>query len=290
MKDQKLPYKRYNIGPVFRDEPISGNRFRQFTQCDIDTIKSSIKDEAEILSITNNILNELELSFTIFINNRKLLNEILTKNNINEKDFEGVIREIDKLDKIPEADIINNLKKYKAESILKILNNDYKQYDSYSEILELQKYCKLYNVKVKFLPTLARGLSYYNGSVFEVKTKKMKETITAGGSYIFNNIQSTGISFGLDRLSSLVKINSKEKFLVLSISQDEKAIEIAEKLRENNIVYLSSAKISKALDFANSKNVTKVVFVGENEVKQKKVKIKDMKTGKEKLVSLKELI
>jgi len=291
MKNQKLPYKRYTIGPVFRDEPISGNRLRQFTQCDIDTINSTINDEAETLSVVNKILKELNIDFTIYFNNRKLLNEILEKNNIKQENFENVIKELDKLDKLTEEEVLKNLKKYKAESLLKILKkNKFEKYENYKEILELEKYCKYYNVKIKFQPTLARGLSYYNGSVYEVKTNKMKETITAGGSYIFNNIQSTGISFGLDRLALLANIETKkEKYLVLSINQDKEAIKIAEKLRIKNIVYLSSGKISKALNYANSKNISKVVFVGEDEVSNKKVKIKNMETGKEELIPIEKL-
>ena len=289
MQAQKLPYKRYSIGPVFRDEPVSGNRLRQFTQCDIDIVSSSLRDEAEILAITKRILDELNVPFTIYFNNRKLLNEILEKENIKKYDFENVIREIDKLDKLTEEEIKTNLKKYNAEKILLVLKkNDFEQYENYKEILQLKEYAKFYDLKLEFSPILARGLSYYNGTVFEVKTKEMKETITAGGSYIFNNVQSTGISFGLERLSSLVKLKEQQdKYLVLSIAQDEKAIELAEKLRsKGKIVYFLSGKVSKALEYANVKKINKVIFLGEEEVKKKKLKLKDMTTGKEELVSL----
>jgi histidyl-tRNA synthetase len=187
-KNQKLPYKRYELGPVFRDEPISANRFRQFIQCDIDTIGSTIKDEAEILSIVSNILTQLKIKFTININNRKLLNEILEEQKI--KDKEAVIREIDKLDKLPESEVKKNLKKYKAQNLLSIFKKPesyFKKYKSYSEIQELKKYCKLYKTNIKFQPSLARGLSYYNSSVFEIKSN-IKESIAAGGSYRINNL------------------------------------------------------------------------------------------------------
>ena len=293
MQNQKLPYKRYSIGPVFRDEPVSSNRLRQFTQADIDIVGSSLKDEAEIFAVVKRILDELKVNFTIYINNRKLLNEILEKENVNKKDFENVIGEIDKLDKLPEAEIKNNLRKYKAEKILSALRkNDFEKYENYREIKELKAYCKYYNLKLEFSPILARGLSYYNGSVFEVKTKEMKETITAGGSYIFNNIQCTGISFGLERLSSLIKLNQEEdKYMVLSIAQDEKAVEVAEKLRQKGkTVYFMSGKISKALEYANSKNINKVIFLGEDEVKKNKLKLKNMKTGREELLSFKDIL
>lgn len=294
MRDKKLPYKRYAIGPVFRDEPVSGNRLRQFTQCDIDTVGATVKDEAEILAVVKRVLDSLKIKFKIFINNRKLLNEILEKDNIEKMDFENVIREIDKLDKLDEDEVYNNLRGYGAQNLLEIFKKPeayFEKYDSYSEIKELKKYCEYYGVEVKFSPSLARGLSYYNGNVFEVKSD-IKETITAGGSFMFNNIQSTGISFGLERLSMLSKINSKKnKVLIISIGEDEKTIKLSEKLRNESISCLIFYnKISKALEYANSYGINYVIFVGEEEVKKNKYKLKNMASGKETLLSLKILL
>ena len=86
MQNQKLPFKRYQIGAVFRDEPVSSNRFRQFTQCDADIIGSTIKDEAEVLALANETLKKLGITPIILINNRKLLNEILDNQGIKEKE------------------------------------------------------------------------------------------------------------------------------------------------------------------------------------------------------------
>ncbi len=294
MKNKKLPYKRYQIGPVFRDEPVSSTRFRQFIQCDPDIIGSTIKDEAEILKIASEILNKLNIKFTININNKRLLNEILDEQKIKEKDKEQIIREIDKLDKQPENEVKQNLKKYNAEKIIALFKKPrsfFKKYKSFSEIEELEKYCKLYNVKINFQPSLARGLSYYNRTVFEIKTKEMKETILGGGSYMFNNIQCTGYAMGLDRLSLLAKIDSdKKKVLVISLNQDKKVIELAGKIRGLGVacsVYYG--KPGKALEYANSLKIPFVVFVGQEEVKKGKVKVRDMKTGKEKLISKREI-
>ncbi len=291
-KNKKLPYKRYQIGEVFRDEPATSNRFRQFTQCDVDVIGSTTKDEAEILAMTSEILNNLGIKFTILVNNRKLLNEILESEKIKEKDREYVLREIDKFGKIPESQIITNLKKYKAEKILGLLKKGeayFKKFPAYKEILELMSYCAYYKVKVLFSPTVIRGLSYYKGSVFEVKANGIKETIVGGGSYKINGLQSTGISFGLDRLVLLTNIKKeKKKILILSIGEDKKAIEIAGKLRgkgENVVMFYG--KPTKALEYANSYKIDKVIFIGKEEVKKKKYKIKDMKSGKETLVSIK---
>lgn len=229
MKNQKLPYKRYQIGPVFRDEPVAGNRFRQFIQCDADVIGSTIKDEAEILSLASNILKGLGVEPLILINNRRLLNEILDDAGIEEKNKLNVLKEIDKYDKLPEEEIKKNLKKYKAEKILNYLKQKeeyFKKFKYYKEIIELMNYCKLFGTKVLFSPTIARGLSYYNGNVFEIKAEEVKletksssknkpetyfkETIVGGGSYMFEGIQCTGISFGLDRISAVADIKEKE--------------------------------------------------------------------------------
>ena len=108
-KNKKLPFKRYQIGPVFRDEPIKGNRGRQFISCDVDIVGSTVKDDAEILSLVNNILKSLKIEGVIFVNNRKLLNEILNTEKIDKKYFEEVIREIDKLDKLSSKEVYDNL-------------------------------------------------------------------------------------------------------------------------------------------------------------------------------------
>ena len=293
IKNQKLPFKRYQIGGVFRDEPVSANRFRQITQCDADTIGSDLKDEAELLTMTNDILNKLGIKSIICFNNRKLLNEILDKENIKNKG--AVLREIDKLDKLPEKEILENLKKYKAEKILNVIRNKesfFEKYDTYSEIKELKRLCKNYGIKIEFQPYLARGLSYYNGTVFEIKTKEMKETICGGGSYSVNGINSTGISFGVERLSKLAKIiPAVKKILIISINEDKKAINLAQELRKNDVsCMIQFGKISKALDYANSLKIPYAVFIGKEEVGKGKIKIRDMKSGKEQLLTVAQLI
>jgi len=287
MNNQKLPFRRYSIGPVFRDEPVKGNRLRQFVQCDCDVVGSKVFDEAEILAIGKEILDKLGIEFTIYVNNRKLLNEILDSEGVKQK--EEIIRVVDKLDKLSEKEVLEELKKFDAEKVLEIFKKTekyFEKYSSYKEILELKKCCKEFGVEFKFSPTLARGLSYYNGTIFEIKTKKMKETIISGGSYMFNAVQSTGISFGLDRLSMLTEIKSeKETYLVVSLGKDAEAIKLAKRLRDDDkSVVLFYGKPSKAMEYANSYLMNKVIFVGEEEVKAKKFKVKDMKSGKETLL------
>ncbi len=295
--NKKLPYKRYQIGPVFRDEPVTGNRWRQFTQCDADIIGANLKDEAEILNLISEILTKLKIKFTINFNNRKLLNEILEDLKISDKEKNQVIKEIDKLDKLPEKEIKQNLQKYNAEKVLDLFKKPesyFEKYKAYEEIKEFKKISSLYKIKLNFQPFLARGLSYYNGSIFEVKSDEkegIKETIAAGGSYLVNGIQSTGISFGLDRLELIAKVEEQDKkVLIISLSQDKKAVEIADKIRKQNIsCEIAYGKPGKALEYANSYQIKYVVFVGEEEIKKKKFKLKDMASGKEKLINEKDL-
>jgi histidyl-tRNA synthetase len=295
-KNQKLPYKRYQIGYNFRDEPIRAGRLRQFIQCDADVVGSSLKDEAECLALAKNIYEKLNIPATIYINNRKLINEILETEKIPEKNREQAIRELDKLDKSSKEEVAKNLQELNAEKLIEIFTSkekSFEKYRFYEEIKKLKQLCFIYGVEVEFRPFLARGLSYYNGSVFEIWNKELGVSLSGGGSYLVGGIQSTGISFGIEPLFLLSKIEpERNSVLVLSISQDEKAIKITEQLRFKNIpvVLLTDKSPSRALDYANSKKIEKVIFVGEEEVKNKKYTLKNMKTGKEEKLSEKELI
>lgn len=289
MKNQKLPYKRYQIGPVFRDEPVTGNRTRQFIQCDADIIGSTLKDDAELFAIIKEILTALKINFVIYFNNRKLLNEILDDFKISKK--EEAIRELDKLDKLPISVVEKNLEKYNAKELITIIKKKkeyFKKYKSYSEIEELEKLYKAYNIGAVFTPFLARGLSYYNGTIFEVKSKKIRETILGGGSYNFNNTQGVGFGVSIERLALLTNLKLQlEKYLIVSLNQDKKAIQLAQQLRKKGKnVSMYYGKPSKALEYANSYKIQKVIFVGEKEVKKKIFKVKVMKTGRESLLRI----
>ncbi|MCW8965719.1 MAG: histidine--tRNA ligase [Candidatus Pacearchaeota archaeon] len=291
-KNKKLPFKRYQIGYNFRDEPIRVGRTRQFIQCDADIIGSNVKDEAENISIIKEVLSKLKIDFIIYVNNRKLINEIL--GNAGIKDKEPVIRELDKLDKLSKKQVKENLKKYNAEDLVDIFTKSeefYKKYNGYKEIEELKEYCKIFGVKVEFRPFLARGFSYYNGTVIEVWSKDLPVSILGGGSYMIENNQATGISFGLEPLMILTKMKLElEKYLIVSLNQDKKAIQLAKQLRQKGKnVSVFYGKPSKALEYANSYGIKKVIFIGEEEVKKKILKVKDMISGKERRFEVKEI-
>lgn len=286
-KNQKLPFKRYQIGYNFRDEPIKKGRLRQFIQCDCDIIGSTIKDEAEMLYMIKSILDKIQIKATIFVNNRKLLNEILESEKIPEKNREQVIKELDKFGKLTKAEVAFNLKALNAEKLLKLFDEGEKYFTKYkyfNEIKELKKMCSDYGFDVKFNPTLARGLSYYNGNIFEIYSEDINVSIGGGGGYTVNDIQSTGISLGLEPIYLISKIQGERvKYLVASINQDNKSIEIAQKLRAKGFstLVLFDKTISKFIEYANMKGIENIIFVGENEVNLNKYKIKNLDSGKE---------
>lgn len=285
---QKLPFKRFQIGPVFRDEPVKGNRLRQFTQCDIDVVGAKISDQAELLSVVSDIMNALKVKFTIYVNNRKLLNEILDEQKIKNKI--EVIREIDKLDKLPEEEVRENLKNFGAEKLIDIIKKPkdfFKKYSSYKEIEELEEYCSYYGVKFEFSPILARGLSYYTGNVYEIKSD-IKETICGGGTYMIGENVASGISFSIERMMAVSNVFVDiDKVLVVSLNQDKEAIDISRQLRkQGRNVSVFFGKPAKAFEFAGSYGIKKILFVGKQEVETKKFKVKDINTGKEVLITI----
>ena len=303
----KLPFKRYQIGRCFRDEPTSSNRFREFTQCDADIIGSTdIEADAECLALFNDILKELKIKSEIQVNNRKLINAIIDSIKIQNKI--AVMRELDKLERIGEDTIKGNLRKFaNANQILTLFRLLEKQldffiknlFDGAEEIKKLQSLGKFYGFNFKFNPFLVRGLAYYTGNIFEIKIQGKKESIAAGGrydkivgKYLGKEIPAVGISFGLERLTSLADIKiDKTKAIIISLNEDEEAIKLTQKIRKNKISCITMfGKPSSALEYANSQQIPYAIFIGEEEIRAKKLKLKNMKSGDEKLLSEKQLI
>jgi len=303
----KLPFKRYQIGPVFRDEPVSPRRFRQFIQCDADIVGSEdIDSDVECLSLFMDVLKELKISAEIEVNNRNLISSLIESVQIVNK--EAVMRELDKLDKMGEDEIKTNLKRYadtnQILTLFKLLEKDFRFYkenafDGAEEIESLIKKCKSYGIKVKFNPYMMRGFTYYTGNVFEIKVKGQKETIASGGrydksvgKYSGKDIPAVGISFGLERMTELANVTTENtKVILISLEEDEEMIKLAKKLRKANISCVTqSGKPGKALEYANSLGIPYAIFIGSEEISQKKFKLKNMDSGEEKLLSEKMLI
>jgi len=304
----KLPFKRYQIGEVFRDEPTGPKRFRQFTQCDIDIIGDSSQEaEAEILSCFSDILKELNIKAEIEVNNRKLIQSLIESVQI--ENIKEVMRELDKIDKIGEDNVKANLRKYadvnQIITLFKLLEKDIpffkdNAFEGVEELQNLIKECELYNIQLKMNPFLVRGLNYYTGNIFEIKTESSKESLAGGGrydkvvgKYIGKDIPAVGISFGLERLTDLadVKIESIPNVLIISIEQKEHAIKLIKKLRNSGVsCSLTSDKINKALEYANSLQIPYVILLGEKEIEQKKINLRNMSTGEERMLTEKQLL
>ncbi len=315
----KMPFKRYEIGQVFRDGPTKLGRYREFTQCDVDTVgSSSMLADAELLAIASKVFSKLNLKFIIRVNNRKILDAILEAYNIPQEKREDVILSIDKLDKIEISGVKKELRDKGFKNIDKLLNliftndlNDVKKViknnEGILEINELLKYCKLLNIKnVKLDLSLARGLAYYTGTIFEVylKNSDIDSSVAAGGrydnmigSFIGNRkVPAVGISFGINVIKNALQ-ESKGKiitqFYLIPINTLQESLKTLQKLRDNNLkvdIDLNSRSISKNLEYANSLKIPYVIIIGKDELNKNKIKLRDMKTGKEKLMNVTELI
>lgn len=317
----KLPFKRYEIGKVFRDGPISSERFREFWQCDVDIVGPlSMLADAEYIKIIFKVFKELKLKVIVKVNNRKILDGIIRYSNIGEDLKESAILSMDKLEKIGLDGVKKELKEKgisndKIEKLVKatsLKGNNKQKLDSLKKIIKNNEGIKemeellAYSPEAEFNPILARGLSYYTGTILEsfLVNSEIKTSVCSGGRY--NNIignfmgnnqkyPAVGVSFGLDRIEKAIELDSKTttKVYVIPIKQIEKALELVEELRNNNInadIDLMERGISKNLDYANTLAIPYVIFVGEDEIKKKKFKLRNMKTGKEEMLKLSEII
>jgi histidyl-tRNA synthetase len=309
------PFKRYQIGKVWRYDNPQALRYREFYQADIDIIgTASMLADAECLKFSIDFLSEIGLSdFSIRLNSRKLLENLLIKLGVKKEKVVEAFRIIDKMDKVGIEEVKRSLLSIKIDpsflrmledkNILKELEYKFQNLEGLDEIKELINYLKIFGIEkfVKLDLSLARGLEYYTGPVFEISLKKEKVSFGGGGRYdkLIKNLggqdlPATGISFGLDRIISILDYKSNKKRVFVAYTSDklrEKAIEICSTLREDKIcdMDLTNRKFSKQLEYANSLKYDFVVIVGEEELESNSVKLKDMKTGNERLVKINEL-
>lgn len=304
----KLPFRRYQIGEVFRDEPIGHNRFRQFVQCDADIVgDSSVDADTECLLLVKDILDELKIKSDIQINNRKLLKALIESVQIT--DIKNVMRELDKMDKLGADEVKSNLRKYadpnQIITLFKLLEKGLPFYlenafDGAAELASLVERCQDYGIKdVKVNPFMVRGFGYYTGNVFEIKVPGEKNTIAAGGrydntigKYLMRPVPAVGISFGLARVTELADVKTETtKAILISIGENKQTIKLARLIRKEGISCMTTfEKVGKALELANALGIQKVVLIGEAEIDQKKFKLRDMKTGEERMLSESRLV
>lgn len=316
--DLPLPLKRFMTGLSWRREEPQFGRYREFIQCDADILGSdNMRCEAELLACACNIMKDLGLDdYTILINNRKILTGFFKSMEIEENKIETVIRIIDKLDKKTEKEVIDELKQNRftnGKEMLQKLNVSLDEFEKNefcvegaTELKELFSLLELYNIKnVKFVPTLARGLGYYTGPIFEIKSSNPKlGTICAGGRYdtlleLFSgrSVPAVGISFGVDRLTIIFE-NENEKTkteIVLVNVKDENyndLIETANELRSKGFKVrtdLMNRNMRKQIESASSLGAKYIGILGDNEIENKEISIKNLKTGRQKTMKIKEL-
>ena len=303
-----LPFKRYQIQPVWRAEKPQKSRYREFTQCDIDTFGSpSPLADAEIIAVIYQSLKALGFKeFTIKINSRQALFKLINQAGIPENKALAAIRIIDKFDKIgPEKvqqEISAKTNRQAAGKILKLIKQS-KPDNNLQQVFKALKSLKIPDRFWQFDPTLARGLDYYTGPIFEVVVEKQKIGSIAGGGRYDKlvaqlggpDIPATGTTIGLDRICDVIREQNlwpkmpltKTQVLVTVFSPDllEDSIKLAAELRGASInteIYTDpAAKLDKQLKYADKKGIPWVVILGPKEVKNKTVTLKNLKTSQQ---------
>lgn len=333
--DISFPFKRYQIQPVWRADRPQKGRYREFYQCDVDIVGSdSLLNEMELVQIVDDVFTKLGIRTTVKINNRKILAGIAEV--IGEKDrIVDITVAIDKLDKIglekvneellekgiPQTAVdklqpILHLSGTVAEKLVQLesaIGQSEVGAKGIAEMRTLFGYLETLtlNTEVELDLTLARGLNYYTGAIFEVKAKDVAMgSICGGGRYddltgIFGmpGVSGVGISFGADRIYDvLTQLNlfpsetiDSTKLLFVNFGSDEEVfclpvLRAVRKAGINAEIYPDKAKMGKQMTWANNKKIPFVAIVGENEMQQNKITLKNMQSGEQQLVDVQELI
>ena len=321
-----LPFKRYQIQRVWRAEKPQKGRLREFYQCDVDIIGTeSLLAEAEIARVITTVFTELEFSnFRIMTNSRRLMNDILKSFEVPKGKAMEAIRVIDKLSKIGEAAVLDDLQKLgvdKAKELLNVLKPEdstkatlkkLKKYDT-GEIETLLKYCEALKIPeeyINFNPSLARGLDYYTGIIFEVESLDNPElgSMCAGGRYdnlcgIFckESFSGMGVAFGFERI--MIAMEQRGDFSDLTLNTQalvtifaETAITDALQLYQlltaagiNSEIYFEAEKLKKQFKYADKKQIPFVIIQGPEEKVTDQVTVKSMQSGKQKTIPVSQL-
>lgn len=335
--DLSFPFKRFQIQPVWRADRPQHGRYQEFFQCDADVVGSdSLIFEVDFVSMFDDVLSELKIpDFSILINNRKILSGIAEVTGESERIIDITVA-IDKLDKIGEDGVVKELlekgisnqaiekirplfsltgsNQVKLETMSQLLatsEEGLKGIEELKFVLDQVRVLGLRNAKLEFDVTLARGLNYYTGAIFEVKANGVKMgSICGGGRYddltgLFgmSGMSGVGISFGADRIYDVLteldlfpkEVDKGVKVMFANFGEHEQAycMRLLKQLREENIpseLYPSKAKMQKQMKYANEKGVEFVALVGENEIKEGKIQLKDMYSGQQNLFTIEELI
>ena len=326
-KELRLPFRRYEVGKVFRNGPVKLGRCREFYQCDIDVVGiDGVGIELEQILLVLNVFDKLGIDILVKWNNRKLMSGLIKYIGITPEKVDLVIGTIDKLEKLTKEELIEEFKKIDidketVEKLLDIFTKDITYYnnlfiddplyqDGLSEINELNDNLVKLNIqnKTKFTPTLARGLSIYTGTVFEFYDQDKRLTCSLGGGGRYNKIitdfisdgktyPAVGLSFGLEPIYTILKEKYEKETLVnvyiIPMDTEIECIKLADNLRRNNInvlVELNKRKVKKCFEYANKENIKYVIVIGSNEVASNTYTVKDMTEGKQYNMSEEELL
>ncbi len=309
-----LPFKRYQIQPVWRADNTQKGRYREFMQCDIDTFGSSSPVvDAEFVAIVYRVMQKLNFKkFTIQISSRTILKDILAKSGVAENQ-NSVILSIDKLLKIGEDGVkkeltSKGLSNTQVDSIfeyIKTAQPDANLLEIFSQIEALG----VPSTAFKFEPTLARGSDYYTGILFETIVEEPKIGAIGGGGRYDNLIESlggpdipaVGYSFGFEPLIDCInELNllpelskTTTKIMVANFGQDDPSLKLASLLRQNGLntlLYPAVDKLGKQFKYASAKFIPFVAIIGPDEAKNNQVTLKNMATGEQKLIKQDEII
>ena len=308
------PIKLYFIGNMWRyDQPQAG-RWREFWQIDVELIGSNRPEaDAEILSVVSDILKTIGIKkFYFRINSRKIVEALVKQSGIPENKKFDAFRAIDKLSKIGEKEVKKEMERYgisasSAEKLLQSLRSEKVSDSELNELKEIKKTAEelgVDNIKIDF--SIVRGIDYYTGFVFETFVDGFENlgSVASGGRYDSliglyggDNIPATGVGIGIDRLLEVVKENEeyypvKIFFAVADNEVRAEVLKLVQELRKSGISVdtdIMGRDLRKQLSYANSMKISYVIVVGNKELKSKKFKLKDMKTGKEQELSISEI-
>lgn len=317
------PFKRYQIQPVWRAENPQKGRFREFLQCDADIVGSSSPlSDAELISVAIKSLEKLGFSnFKILINDRNNFSYFASKMKLSPAEVTDIIRAVDKLKKIGRAGVIDELGKKmgieRAEEIVDSFDN-LKPTENLFEIFQMLAKFGIPQERIQFSPTLARGLDYYTGMIFEIEIEEYSAGSVCGGGRYDNligmfsrstssgqagkNTPAIGFAFGFDRIMEIMEeknlfpkelISTKVLVTVFNKALLEKSINILNVLRQNNInseIYDSyEQKLDKQLKYADQKGIPYVVIIGPDEAEKNQVLLKNFENGEQKTIPAEEL-
>ncbi|MBI2074588.1 MAG: histidine--tRNA ligase [Candidatus Levybacteria bacterium] len=304
-----MPFKRYQIQPVWRAENTQKGRFREFLQCDVDIVgTTSPLSDAEVIAVATNALKTLGFKdYKVLINDRNNFSYFQESMNLSQEQVMAVIRAIDKLKKIGRDGVINELKEKgfsydQAATVIDSISN-IKPTEYILEIMQNLKKMGIKEERIQFYPTLARGLDYYTDLIFEIEIEGYTAgSVCGGGRYdkliaMFSDkdIPAVGFAFGFDRLIEAMDAlklfpdnleTTKVLVTIFSKELKEKSIEISSRLRSNNInteIYLDeNAKLEKQLKYADQKGIPYVVVIGPEEAEKNQITLKNMQTREQK--------